>query len=75
LIVASIASYGRSGWGWASLEGFDVDLDESIGQSIDQTVEVIGFGRRFVAFIIDGVILWLVSNLLDVSFATIGANV
>jgi uncharacterized RDD family membrane protein YckC len=52
-----------------------MSLDESIDQTNDQIVEVIGFGRRFVAFVIDGIILWLGLSLLDFGLAAIGTNV
>lgn len=37
-----------------------MSLDENIVPSPSQTVEVIGFGRRFVAYFLDAIILWVV---------------
>jgi|GEM_PF-454296 len=37
-----------------------MSLDENIVPSPGQTVEVIGFGRRFVAYFVDGIILWVI---------------
>jgi len=51
-----------------------MSFQESFGLSLDQTVEVIGVGRRLVAYIIDAVILWVVQiGLLFCAGFAIGA--
>jgi len=37
-----------------------MSFEESMSESVEQIVEVIGFGRRLVAYILDAVILWIV---------------
>ena len=52
-----------------------MSLKENIKQPTNQTVEVIGFGRRLIAFLIDGAILWLVLNFFYVIIGTNEYNV
>lgn len=49
-----------------------MSFNENISLPVNQTVEVIGFGRRFIAFIVDGAILWVVLNFFDVIISTVG---
>ncbi len=41
-------------------------FNESLDASAGHTIEVIGFGRRFLAYFIDGIILWIVQLILGV---------
>lgn len=52
-------------------------LSETVADQVGQTVVVIGFGRRLVAYLIDGVILWiiqLVVSLLGTAVLIAGAT-
>lgn len=41
-----------------------MSINENFDQSMSQTVQVIGFGRRFVAYVIDAIILWIIQLVL-----------
>lgn len=41
-----------------------MSLDENFDPSTSHTVEVIGFGRRFVAYFLDGIVLWVVQVII-----------
>ena len=49
-----------------------MSFDQSFGQSMGQTVQVIGFGRRFVAYLIDVIILSIVGGLVGFVIGLIG---
>lgn len=50
-----------------------MSFDQSFGQSTGQTVQVIGFGRRFVAYFIDSILLSIVGGCLGFVIGLIGA--
>jgi uncharacterized RDD family membrane protein YckC len=41
-----------------------MSINETIDPSMSQSVQVIGFGRRFVAYLIDGIVLWIIQLIL-----------
>lgn len=41
-----------------------MSFNQNFGQTMGQTVQVIGFGRRFVAYLIDSILLSVVGNVL-----------
>lgn len=41
-----------------------MSFDQSFNQPIGQTVQVIGFGRRFLAYLIDAILLSIVNNVV-----------
>lgn len=43
-----------------------MSFDQSFNQPMGQTVQVIGFGRRFLAYLIDSILLTIVNNVCGV---------
>jgi uncharacterized RDD family membrane protein YckC len=48
-------------------------FNTSLGQSTGQTVQVIGFGRRFVAYLIDVILLSVIGGCLGFGVGLVGA--